>query len=302
MQLFALPKSRVNKLGCYALLLAFCLGLIAPAAKVLADDATADLAKVQATLQQKPDLSKVQMALGKYEYAVSWEGIPAADASVSISREGERYRMVVSARTYSGIDIFYKMRYRAEGLMSANDLQPIKTLIDQRENSTQKNTQIEFLSNGSIRSVRSRNGEDVSVTTLEGTNFTLDPLSAGLMARALDWKVGDTHVFDAFNGKTRYVISLTAEKEEWLRVNGEQRKVWVIVPQVKLFDSNQAHKKLRRARIYVTADDKREILKIVSSVFIGSVTTELEAFTPLLVNNQNAEQVKVAMRERVLIK
>ncbi len=269
------------------------------ASSVARAEATSSAVPSVSTPVYHPDFSKFQLTLGTYEYQVSWEGIPAADASVTISQEGMRYRMLVSAKTYSGIDIFYKLRYRAEAIMSSVDLQPIRTLIDQRENSTHKNTQIEFLENGSIRSVRSKNGGDVSVTTIDTGNFTLEPLSAGLIARGLPWSVGTTHVFDAFNGKTRYLISLTAESEETIKVNGESRKVWVISPQVKFVENNENHKKLRRARIYVTADDKREILKIVSSVFVGSVTTALEAFTPATPQGRTATQV--AARERVLL-
>jgi hypothetical protein len=247
----------------------------------------------------QPDFSKFRMTLGTYEYKVSWEGIEAADAAVTITQEGMRYRMVVTAKTYSGIDLFYSLRYRAEGLVSSVDLQPLRTLIDQRENRTHKNTQIEFLGPGNIRSVRSKNGGEVAVTTIDTGNFTLDPLSAGLLARSLPWSVGTTYDFDAFNGKTRYLISLKAESEEVIRVNGIEKKVWVIAPQVRFVGNNEAHKKLRKAKIYVTADDKREILKIVSSVFIGSVTTALEAFTPATAGGVALTQV--AARERVLL-
>lgn len=284
-------------------LIAFSIGLMFIAARPGLAESVAPVAQSQTqvlvtTPAYHPDFSKFRMTLGTYEYKVSWEGIAAADAAVSITQEGNRYRMVVTAKTYSGIDLFYTLRYRAEGLLSSADLQPIRTLIDQRENSTHKNTQIEFLGHGKVRSVRSKNGGEVAVTTIDTGNFTLDPLSAGLLARSLPWSVGTTHVFDAFNGKTRYLISLTAESEENIRVNGEEKKVWVISPQVKFVENNEAHKKLRKAKIYVTADDKREILKIVSNVFIGSVTTALEAFTPA---SGGAALTQVAARERVLL-
>ncbi|MBX7145231.1 MAG: DUF3108 domain-containing protein [Oligoflexia bacterium] len=244
------------------------------------------------------DFSRFHPNLGTYDYVVSWQGIPAADVSISVNQEGMRYRVVATARTYSGIDLFYKLRYRAEGLLSAVDLLPIKTIIDQQENSTKKNIQIEFLDNGDIRSVRSKNGSGASVNVLSTDNFTLEPFSAAFIARSLDWKVGQTNVFDAYNGKTRYLISLTADHEETMRVNGEERKVWVIVPRVTLAENNTPHTKLRDARIYVTADERRDILKIVSSVFVGSVTTALDAFTPAV----QPGLTHMAERERIILK
>lgn len=244
------------------------------------------------------DFSRFRPTLGTYDYVVSWQGIPAADASINVSQEGMRFRVVADVRTYSGIDLFYRLRYRAESLMSAVDLLPIRTIIDQQENSTKRNTQIEFLENGDIRSVRSKNGGDVSIDVLSTDNFTLEPFSAAFIARSLDWKVGQTNVFDAYNGKTRYLISLTADREETMKVNGELRKVWVIVPRVVLAGSNAPHSKLREARIYVTADERRDILKIVSSVFVGSVTTALDAFTPAV----QPGLTHMAERERIILK
>lgn len=256
------------------------LGLGLPAA-LFADEAEPDgleSAKVSTPVYH-PDLADFQPAFGKYEYTVSWEGIPAAEATISVEQEGMRYRIIADARTYSGIDLLYTLRYRAESLISAVDFSPIKTIIDQRENSTKKSTQISFLENGDIETVRSKNGKDTTVEKFSTDNFTLDPFSASFLARSLDWKVGDTRQFDTFNGKTRYIITLTAKEKVSMRVNGEEREVWVIVPGVRNA-KNEPNKKLREAKIYVTADAKREILQIVSSVFIGSVKTTLDTFTP----------------------
>ncbi|MBN8549498.1 MAG: DUF3108 domain-containing protein [Deltaproteobacteria bacterium] len=243
------------------------------------DTTTAPVAKVTTPVYH-PEASDFAPPLGKYDYTVSWEGIPAAEASISVEQEGLHYRIVADARTYSGVDLLYTLRYRAESLISAIDYSPIKTIIDQRENSTKRSTQISFRDNGDIETVRSKNGKDTVVQTLNTDNFTLDPFSASFLARSLDWKVGDTREFDTFNGKTRYIISLTAKDKVNMKVNGVERPVWVIVPGVRSADTNQPNKKLREAKIYVTADSKREVLQIVSSVFIGSVKTTLDTFTP----------------------
>ena len=260
---------------------ALCLGAVLPGIS-LADTPqpfAADAGKVS-TPVYLPGSDDFHPPLGKYDYTVSWEGIPAAEASISVEQEGLHYRIIADARTYSGIDLLYTLRYRAESLISSIDFTPIKTIIDQRENSTKKSTQISFLENGDIETVRSKNGKDTVVETLNTENFTLDPFSASFLARSLDWKVGDTREFDTFNGKTRYIITLTAKDKVTMDVNGEERPVWVIVPGVRSADTNKPNKKLREAKIYVTADSKREVLQIVSSVFISSVKTTLDTFTP----------------------
>jgi len=217
---------------------------------------------------------------GTYSYEVAWQGIPAAELSVSLKESDGRYRITTSARTYSAIDLFYKLRYRAEGLISALDLTPFKTFIDNRENSRQRLVQMTFHENGDIESVRSQTGKDSKFLRFNTGNFTLDPFSAAFLARSLPWEKGMSREFDTFNGKTRYLITLTAVDQVKMVVNGRNRDVWVISPTVKNLNSPASNSKLREARVYITADPEREVLQIVSKVFIGAVTTKLVSFTP----------------------
>lgn len=219
--------------------------------------------------------------LGEYEYSVTWQGIGAARLKVNINKVGMHYHVQAVAKTNSFIDIFYKLRYTAKGLLSAVDLLPLHTSIDSKENSKHKKSEVNFLPDGTIRSAYFRNGVGTTTKAFDPGNFMLDPISAAFLARSLDWEVGETREFDTFNGKSRYLISLTALEKTTMKVNDEERPVWVISPKVEKLTSRNAKKKLREAKIYVTADEKREILQIVSSVFIGSVKTRLEEFTPL---------------------
>ena len=249
--------------------------------RAIAEDVKAELVKIS-TPTYSPELRGFSPAIGEYVYDVSWQGIPAAEARISVSREGGNLRIVTTARTYRAIDIFYKMRYRAESLLSSTDYLPEQVVIEQTENSKVKTTRINFEDNGEIFAVRSQKGkDDITVVRFLSDNFTLEPVAAAFLARSLNWKVGDTRSFDIFNGKSRYLIELTAEAIEQMDVNGVERDVFVIVPRVKNLTSPGQEKKLKSAKLYVTADGSRDIVKIVSSAFVGSVTTELEEFVPL---------------------
>lgn len=229
------------------------------------------------TESYKPESSKFEF--GSYEYEVSWEGIPAGRAHFELKPEGENYRMVATARSASGIDIFYKLRYRAEGLLTLS-FTPIRTFITHKENSREKITDLTFNKDGSVKSVRTTKGKGTEVEEFNPDNFMLDPFSSAFLARSLSWKVGDSRSFDTFNGKTRYLITLRCESEKTMIVNGEERKVWVIVPEVQNLNDPTKNKKLRRAEIYVTADRYRDLLQIKSSVFIGNVYVKLKSFKP----------------------
>jgi len=238
-----------------------------------------ELVKVSTPLYQ-PAVADFHPQLGTYHYTVSWQGIPAADVSVDVAQEGLYYKLAISARTYSGIDIFYKLRYSAEGRISSVDYSPIRAAFKQRENSRQRFTEISYLEDGWVHAYRKSNGEEPKVLHFDPENFMLEPFSAAFLALSLDWEKGKERQFDVFNGKSRYLVTFTAQDKVRMRVNDQLRDVWVVSPKVINLTDSQANKKLREARIYVTADDRREVLQVVSSVFIGNVTTRLESFTP----------------------
>lgn len=240
-----------------------------------------DVAKVEVkTPVYQPNFEDFKMQLGTYRYTVRWEGIAAAELFLTVSQEGLRYKLEAKAKTYSGIDLFYKLRYDSVGIISALDFSPIKTSIDHKENSRRNLTEINFSETGKVRAERRNHKDEIQTLDFDPHNFMLDPFSAAFLARSQDWEVGTSRTFDVFNGKSRYLITLTSVREETVRINDQPRRVWVIEPSVKnLVDQTQA-KKLRRAEIFVTADESRELLLIKSNVFIGTVTTRLESFSP----------------------
>lgn len=239
------------------------------------------------TPQYHPNHEIFNPPLGRYTYTVGWQGIPAAEATLDVAKVGSRYQLVSTARTYSAIDIFYTMRYRAEGLISSQSFLPIKTSILHQENSRVKTTEIQFAPDGHIHAVRSQAGKEPVVLDFNPNNWTLDPFSAAFLARSLEWKIGDKKSFDTFNGKSRYLITLENTGMEKVNYDDTERDCWIIVPTVKNLVNPEQSKKLREAKIYVTADNAREVLKIASSVFIGTVTTKLENFFPLKTSAMN---------------
>lgn len=237
--------------------------------------------------------------MGKYTYEVSWNGIPAAEATLTVGAEELRYRLVAVARTYAPINLLYDLRYRAEGLIDATDMSSLHTSISQKENSREKRIEISFRGRGEVEAVRTQKDKPAQVTKLDTNNTTLDPFGAAFLARGLRWEEGETKYFDTFNGKLRYLIALTAEGKEVLKVNGEKRLCWVIVPQVRKVNTNEPQHKLRGAKIYMTDDAQRDVVKIVSEVFIGAVTTKLINFEP----SETPLPIRMAqVRARALLK
>lgn len=258
-----------------------CLLLVCGCFNVVFAESPDDPALIQISTPIYKNLAGPEdLPLGLYQFEVSWQGIPAAELSLRVARSGEHFNVVASAKTFRAIDLFYKLRYRAEGLFLAENFSPLQTVINQVENSKERFTEITYLENGEVRAFRQRKGKDPEQVQFNPNNFMLEPFSAAFVARSLDWSLGETRYIDAFNGKSRYLISLTAVDLVSRRVGGEMRQAWVIVPRVKNISSKDSDSKLREARIYLSADSRREVFEIESEVFIGSVRTVMTGFTP----------------------
>lgn len=272
-----------------------------------ADDYIAPhLVKVSTPLY-KAQTNKFKPRLGTYEYTVSWQGIPAASCTLTVDERNGKYLIEAAARTYSGVDLLYRLRYVATGTLDASTMQSESLVINHDENSRHKNIEMHFEDSGDkITAVRSKGPEDPDKkhVSFEPNNMTLDPIGAAFLARTLPWEVGQSRDLDVFNGKSRYFITLTAVEKTSIMYQGEMRKVIVITPRVRNLSTTKPRSKLREAFIYVTDDDQHEVLKIVSSVFIGSVTTELDSFIPageetsplVIAQASNSDEVRAQMR------
>lgn len=227
----------------------------------------------------KPKLNKFNPPLGTYRFKVSWQGIPAAYANFTLKKEGDHYKLESTARTNSVVDIFYKLRYEANSKIVAKNLMPVESTFNSKENSRYQTAKLKFKENGDIKSFYQKNKNKPKEVNFNPHNYTLDPFAAAFVARSLDWESGKTRVFDTYNGKSRYVISLTAIGKTTIKANGKKRKVWKISPKVQKIGSKK-QAKLRDAIIYITDDEKREVLRIDSEVFVGTVKTKLVDFKP----------------------
>jgi hypothetical protein len=224
----------------------------------------------------------LELREGVFSYEVAWQGIPAAEAEVSVSREGAVYEVLVSAKTNSFVDVFYRLRYIAHGSLSAEDFSPGYLFIDQRENSRVTKATVSFTNDGRIRSEllkKKDSGNRITEYDFEADNFTLEPLSAAFLARSLDWEPGVSRSFDTFDAKSRYLVTLTCREKVMIEVNGVSRPVWIIEPEVQNLNKKEKASKLRKAYLYVTADKYRDVLQIKSEVFIGTVTTKLKSYS-----------------------
>ena len=225
---------------------------------------------------------------GSYEYQVAWQGVPVGSASIRIGttyRGGKKMLDVEgTARSTKVVGVFYALRHRSESIFSAHDLKPIEFTSQQTENSRFTNVAVTFSPDGLIRSkivkgkVNSQGKSEEVVFKSE--NATFDPITAAFLARSLPINPAEDLSFDIFNGQHRYLISFHVVGREKINVAGKDYDAFKVEPRVKKLTDTQGEKRLRKAYLWVSADGSREVLKLESEVFFGSVSAKLVRFVP----------------------
>ncbi len=226
--------------------------------------------------------------LGTYHYSFEFNGLNIGTGQVVLGQKGNLYEIQFRARTNRTIDRFYKARFSGGNITRADSLLPVSTRILSRVRSTSKDTAIHFRDDGTITSVRteSEKGEPLEnkVKEVETSDFTMDPLSVIHLIRGIDWKPGMEQRVRIFSGKSRYESHFTCTGEKVVEIDGQKRKAWEIIQQaVKLDDEGretEEEKKERDLKIYLSADQARDVLKIDSRRIMGHFLVQLEGFEP----------------------
>ena len=152
----------------------------------------------------------------------------------------------------------------------------------QKENRRESTSEIAFSEDGTIDAVSIK---DVKKNKPESFSFTpknpvFDPISAAFLAKSIPIKVGQDVAFDVFNGKHRYLITFHIHGKEMVKIGETEREAFSITPTVKKLTDSKGEEKLQSARIWISTDARRDILKLESKVWIGSVSATLTGFKP----------------------
>jgi len=230
-------------------------------------------------------LEAADIESGKFDYDVSWQGIPVASSVVTISSEqmsgGKHYFVETSTKTAKVIDLLYEMRHQSESIFNASNFAPVSFSSYQNENSKRKIVQVLFNKDGSIFSKRWKDGKEIQKLSFNPANFTLDPITAAFFAKSIPIKIGNEASFDVFNGKNRFLITFKVMARETLEIGDKEYDTFRVVPHVeKLTDTEKQDKRLKYAELWITADAKRQVVQLKSEVAVGSVTAKLVKYSP----------------------
>jgi len=246
------------------------------------------MANAAAIGQESPAVSGVQTgfqpSLGVYTYSVKWGQTRAAKATVTVSREGEFYRIVVHTETTKSISWIYKLKYRGESVLHGKDLKPLKTELDQETRRRKKRTEITYDNSGEIKTKVTKSKKKKPPTTEEKTfkqeGEVFDVFSAVFLARRFNWDLGETQEFDVFTGKKRHIIKLICTDKTIVEEGKYRLDAWVIRPSVIDPEKPNEKPKLTNTKLYLSADKYRDLLKIKSKGKFGTIRVKIKSYTP----------------------
>lgn len=234
-----------------------------------------------------PGDSGFEPRLGTYYYCFEFNRMNIGSAYVAINREGEFYRMQVYAKTNDKIDYVYKIRYRGENITDMDPVSPIETKIQQKVKSKEKDILMKFQGDGTIQTSERviEKGElpDNEVRKVYSNRYTVDPFSATYLARGFDWKIGTEQLFVVYTGKSRYELCLRCIDKKTIQMPDGKHDTWVIVPTAKSLDARKKpdeKKKPADVRIYLSADQNKDVLKIEATHTMGTFLVLLNRFEP----------------------
>jgi hypothetical protein len=211
-------------------------------------------------------------------YQASWNGIPVASAVLEagpVILDGKRhYRVEIQAKSWKYLDLVWKMRDSIESVFDLETLHPRRFVLRQRENSKSIDTTARFDPQSNTWLVHRRQGRKIRNYDFVSRD-TLDPVSATYLARRLDFIVGDTLRMEVFGGKSRYEVLLDIVGKERITLKNGDYDAYRIIPRVRNISRGGYAGRVRQATLWVSADEWRRPLRMVSQVFVGNVNIEM---------------------------
>lgn len=216
-----------------------------------------------------------------YRYRVTWNGIPAAQATVKFTermpREPSTAWVWVELRTNRFVDLFWSLRAQSWAEVDANTLRPRRFTFDRRINGKPETTQIEAEGSGLLtgRYARPWRYRLIEVNDAD----VLDPMAAILRVRQALPAVGDSDTYDVFTGEARYRIEMRRYASETINVPAGRFSAARIEPVIWRVDQPGPDTRVRHLTLWVTDTPPHTLLRVRSEVFIGALYADLTAWS-----------------------
>jgi hypothetical protein len=213
----------------------------------------------------------------RLEYVLKWSILPVGEATLRVLG-GEAHTGVpshlfdVTVRSYPVVDLFYRVR---DHVMSYTDLAVARSLFykkKQREGSHRRDVEVRF-DWQTTKAHYFNKGEYRGAVAISAGTF--DPLSIFYAFRLHPLRDGLTVKIPVTDGKRSVLGKATVIGRESIEVPAGRFDTFLIQPNLKEIGGIFKKSKNAKLLVWVTADERRILVKAKSAVAVGHFTAEL---------------------------
>jgi Protein of unknown function (DUF3108) len=232
------------------------------------------------TLTHDPRGNFPDLRPGHATYVYAWSGITAGTSDVSF-RHGEQQTFILEGkgRTVGLARVLWRFDLSYRSVANAETLRPLEAHQVETARGKRIETNLKFSNDG----VNSRRFE-ASHATPTVKDFAWENLydlqSVFLYLRSQPLRDHNVYRVVVYPANSAYLATLTVLGRERLRVrsgNYNAIKMDLKLQRVNKKNELEAHRKFKRATIWLSDDNDRVLLRVESQIFVGTVTAELQS-------------------------
>jgi hypothetical protein len=215
----------------------------------------------------------------KMHFVLKYGAIPAGVATLEVHEMDEiqgveAYHFVMTARSNSFIDIFFKVRDRIDSYADANMNHSLYYKKDQKEGKTRRDIKVVFDWEKNESTYVNFDKEPKVISLLPGT---FDPLSVYYYSRLLDFEKVTELEHPVTDGKKNLMGILRILGKETISVPAGTFETLVLEPDLQKVEGVFSKKQRAKIKLWVTNDERRLLVQMKSKAKVGSFRAELVA-------------------------
>jgi len=213
----------------------------------------------------------------KLKYVLKWGVISAGEAELEVYPVAEvngtkAYHFVMTAKSNSFVDVFYKVRDRIDAYADIKMQHSLLFKKKQREGGYKRDVVVNFdWDRQEARYVNKDKAKD-PISLMPGS---FDPLSAFYFTRLMKLSPDSKVSRPITDGRKNVVGAAHVIKRETIEVGGRSYDTFLVIPELKHIGGVFKKSKNAKIHLWVTADHRHIPVRIKSKVVVGSFVGEL---------------------------
>jgi hypothetical protein len=230
--------------------------------------------------------------LGHSYYQIHWGPMLVADGDLEVRQEGALVEVALDVRTRRVLDLLYRLHYRGEASLSANDGNSRESLLVRTRNGRLKEIHMDFAGDEvQVSQIKRRPDREprIKEVAFPRKGGPIDPFAFLLRARSASWQVGQTREFRVVTGDDLWGVRLSCGERTTLAFEGEEREVWVLGTAAWEIDpelDDEPHSEdpddgwIRDVTLYVSTEPARDLLELRIESRVGTVRARMKSPEP----------------------